>query len=370
MFSVRIQTCPLTLRGDEGTGHGTPEYEGCGAVVRFVGRVRNDARNAPLSHLVLEHFPGVTEAEIERIIAQARRRWNLQGARVVHRVGRIGVGEAIVLVETASAHRHDAYEANAFVMDYLKTEAPFWKQEFFADASARWVEARPSDQAAQQRWARRAATPRRIGALVLAGGASRRMNGRNKGLQPFHGQPLAQHVVRALQPQVDYLAISANQDLPAYQALGLPVFSDDPAWLGAGPLAGLASALPQFPPDLDAILVAPCDTPLLPAQLVPRLAEALFGAGGPPAVCAATSDGPHPSILLLRPALLLGLPRHLQNQRQSQSQADLSLRGWLAQGGWGTVFFEDAQAFVNINDLATLQHLQLAAEGTGDATGT
>ncbi|RMX03087.1 molybdenum cofactor guanylyltransferase [Corticibacter populi] len=237
-------------------------------------------------------------------------------------------------------------------MDYLKTEAPFWKQECFADASAHWVEAKTSDQAARQRWQTGA---RRIGALVLAGGEGRRMDRRNKGLQSLHGQPLVRHVVQTLRPQVDWLAISANHDLAAYQALGLPVFSDEAALLGKGPLAGLASALPHIPPDLDALLIAPCDTPLLPTQLVARLGQALFAPGAPPAVMAATADGPHPSILLLRPALLLSLPRHLQ-----QSE-DRSLRGWLAHSGCARVFFDDAQAFININDLQTLAHLQTTA---------
>lgn len=360
MFTVRIQTDPIALQEDTlATAQGR-----CGAVVRFVGQVRSDPRSAPISHLVLEHFPGVTEREIERIIDLARQRWNLQHVRVVHRVGRIAVGEAIVVVETASAHRRDAYEANAFVMDYLKTEAPFWKQECLTDASAHWVEAKGSDQTARQRWADHGSastSPRRVGALVLAGGEGRRMGRRNKGLQPFSGQALVEHVVRALQPQVDYIALSANRDLPAYEALGLPVFPDASAWQGMGPLAGLLSALPQFPPDLDAFLIAPCDTPLLPAQLVPRLAAALFAPGGPPAAMAATADGPQPSILLLRPALLLSLAPHLHHQQQ-QGKADLSLRGWLAQSGYGTVHFDDARAFANVNDLQTLQQLEGALQ--------
>lgn len=117
-----------------------------------MGRVRNDARGAPITHLVLDHFPGVAEAEIEKILASARQRWALQGALVVHRVGKIPVGEVIVVVQTTSAHRHDAYEANAFIMDYLKTQAPFWKQECFVDGSAHWVEARARDRAAARRW--------------------------------------------------------------------------------------------------------------------------------------------------------------------------------------------------------------------------
>ncbi|WP_197408068.1 molybdenum cofactor guanylyltransferase MobA [Lampropedia cohaerens] len=360
MFTVQIQDQPILLTDARVPEQAPAELAQCGAVVRFVGRVRNDARGAALSHLVLEHFPGVTEAEIGRIVAQARQRWPLQAVRVVHRVGHIAVGEPIVLVETASAHRRDAYEANAFVMDYLKTEAPFWKQECFADGQAHWVEAKSSDQAAQQRWmvapAGVAAGGRRIGALILAGGQGRRMGGRNKGLLPLDGLPLVQHVVRAIQPQVGYLAISANDALAQYQALGWPVFPDAQAWQGLGPLAGLASCAPHLPPHLDALLVVPCDTPRLPADLVARLAQTLFTPDAAPAVIAETADGPHPSVLLCRPAMLLGLLARAPVAHQS----DLSIRGWLTQHGYERVFFEDAQAFINVNDPATLQRLQRA----------
>lgn len=365
MFGVRVQTQAIAP---------APVTEGaagrCGAEVRFVGKVRNDAKSSALSHLVLEHFPGVTEAEIERIIGQARERWSLQKAWVVHRVGRINVGEDIVMVETASAHRRDAYQANVFIMDYLKTQAPFWKQECFTDGSSHWVEARDSDQHAAQRWQAGnskagadsleglgAAAPRpgkpRIGALILAGGEGRRMGYRNKGLQHFRGRPLVQHVADTLRPQVDYLAISANQDLADYAALGLPVFPDVDWPLNVGgPLAGIISAFPQFPDDLDAMLVVPCDCPLLPADLAPRLAQALFTADGPRAVVASAGGAPQYSVSMFRPGVLLGLIPHLHGT------ADRSLRGWLAACGYAEVGFEDAGAFVNINDLESLQSLQ------------
>lgn len=147
MFSVQILASPIPIETADRI-----DRDDCGAEVRFIGKVRNDARGAPLDHLFLEHFPGVTESEIQRIIGVARERWNLQKVKVVHRVGSIGVGEVIVLVETASAHRKDAYEANAFIMDYLKIEAPFWKQEAFTDGTSHWVEARDSDQQAAHRW--------------------------------------------------------------------------------------------------------------------------------------------------------------------------------------------------------------------------
>lgn len=377
MFDVQIQSTPIAPGDDDGAF--VAGNERCGAVVRFVGRVRNDpSAGAALTHLELEHFPGVTEQEIARIITQARARWDLQRVRVVHRVGRILAGELIVLVETASAHRRDAYEANQFVMDYLKTEAPFWKQECFANASAHWVEAKNSDQAARVRWAEATSGPAfaptvaaqaagalaghpvpRIGALVLAGGQGRRMGGRNKGLQLLGGQPLVRHAVAALQAQtvpLQYIAISANQDLPAYQALGLPVFPDDAPWLGNGPMAGLLSALPQFPPGLDALLTVPCDTPFLPQDLAERLGRALFAPEAKPAMIAASADGEHPSIAMFRPALLLGMLRELMlapNERRAWS-----LRHWMQRGGYDAVHFDDAHAFANLNDWDALQQLQ------------
>ncbi len=102
--------------------------------------------------LELEHYPGMTEKSLTQIATQAARRWSLQSVRIVHRVGKMYPGDQIVLVLTASAHRHHAYEANAFIMDYLKTEAPFWKKEWTTEGP-RWIEARSSDGAAAARWA-------------------------------------------------------------------------------------------------------------------------------------------------------------------------------------------------------------------------
>lgn len=343
MFRVRIQTEPLDLAPAQAPGR-----DDCGAQVRFVGTVRNDARSAPISHLVLEHFPGVTESEIDRIVALARERWSLQKAQVVHRVGRINVGEDIVVVETASAHRKDAYEANVFIMDYLKTQAPFWKQECFTDGTELWVEAKQSDQNAAQRW--QAATPHRIGALILAGGKGSRMGHRNKGLQPFRGKSLVAHVIDALKPHAAYLAISANQDLAEYASTGLPVFQDDPRYQVEGPLAGIASALPKFPATLDALLVVPCDVPLLPADLVPRLAQALSTAEADCAI-ATTPGNTHHGVFMCRPGMLVSLLPHLH------ADGDPRLLGWLHGNAFIDVAFDDVRAFTNINDMATLQSL-------------
>jgi molybdopterin synthase catalytic subunit len=102
--------------------------------------------------MVLEHYPGMTERAIERIARQAEARWPLTGCTVIHRVGRILPGEPIVLVLTASAHRAAALEACAFLIDWLKTGAPFWKREEFASGDERWVAARAEDDAAAARW--------------------------------------------------------------------------------------------------------------------------------------------------------------------------------------------------------------------------
>jgi molybdopterin synthase catalytic subunit len=122
-----------------------------GAVVTFSGLCRDEAGS--LAALELEHYPGMAEAEIARIAAEAVQRWPLQGLTTIHRYGKIRPGENIVLVVAASAHRQAAFEAANFLMDYLKSRAPFWKKEHRADGSVgEWVEAREADAKAAQRW--------------------------------------------------------------------------------------------------------------------------------------------------------------------------------------------------------------------------
>ena len=123
-----------------------------GAVVTFSGIVRSQNEGQALSAMTLEHYPGMTESELERVEAEAARRWPLQASLIVHRVGRLEPGENIVLVVTASAHREAAFDAASFLMDYLKTRAPFWKKEVGTDGAERWVDARDSDDAAAERW--------------------------------------------------------------------------------------------------------------------------------------------------------------------------------------------------------------------------
>ena len=122
-----------------------------GAVVNFIGYVRDLNIGQSVSELFLEHYPGMTEKALEQIAEEARERWPLLGVEIVHRVGALSVCEPIVFVGVSSKHRHMAFEACAFIMDVLKTRAPFWKRESTAQGSY-WVEARESDQNAALRW--------------------------------------------------------------------------------------------------------------------------------------------------------------------------------------------------------------------------
>lgn len=123
-----------------------------GAVVTFTGTVRGGGHGAPLASMTLEHYPGMTEAELARIEAEAGARWPLAASLVVHRVGELKPGDNIVLVVTASRHRQAAFAAAEFLMDYLKTRAPFWKKETATDGTGAWVDARDSDDSATARW--------------------------------------------------------------------------------------------------------------------------------------------------------------------------------------------------------------------------
>jgi molybdopterin synthase catalytic subunit len=123
-----------------------------GAVVTFTGVCRVDENGRPIAALTLEHYPGMAEAEIARHVEEAHARWPLLGITVIHRHGRIIPGEVIVLVVTVSSHREAAFAAASFLMDYLKTRAPFWKRVETADGTA-WVDAKAADDAAAERWA-------------------------------------------------------------------------------------------------------------------------------------------------------------------------------------------------------------------------
>ena len=124
-----------------------------GAVAAFIGTVRDVSDDARVTSMTLEHYPGMTEKMLAAIEAEAQARWPLSASLIVHRYGRLLPGDRIVLVITCSAHRQAAFEANMFLVDWLKTKAPFWKLEERRAGTA-WVEARASDDAAAERWAR------------------------------------------------------------------------------------------------------------------------------------------------------------------------------------------------------------------------
>ena len=144
MARISVQQAPFDVGAefaDLTAGRGDIGGIGC-----FVGTVRDDAAR-PLAALTLEHYPGMTERAIGAIVAEAERRWSLLGCTVIHRVGRLEPGDPIVLVLAAAAHRGAALDATGFLIDWLKTRAPFWKQESFRDGTSVWVEARASSRA-------------------------------------------------------------------------------------------------------------------------------------------------------------------------------------------------------------------------------
>jgi len=157
---VRVQEAPFDLA--EETAALTTGRTDIGGLASFIGICRADDG---LAAMVLEHYPGMTERAIQRIAAEACARWPLSGCTVIHRHGRLRPGEPIVLVLTASSHRAAALESCAFLIDWLKTRAPFWKREEFADGESRWVEAKAEDDASAARW-EDAATSRAAGAAA------------------------------------------------------------------------------------------------------------------------------------------------------------------------------------------------------------
>jgi molybdopterin synthase catalytic subunit len=123
-----------------------------GAVVSFVGQVRDMNEGDTISQLTLEHYPGMTEKALEAIATQAKARWDIADILIIHRIGQLKPQDQIVLVAATSAHRGEAFKACEFVMDYLKTEAPFWKKEVMTSGESRWVEAKHTDEDAKHRW--------------------------------------------------------------------------------------------------------------------------------------------------------------------------------------------------------------------------
>ncbi|HEV8259313.1 MAG TPA: molybdopterin synthase catalytic subunit MoaE [Burkholderiales bacterium] len=148
-MTVRVQTGDFDIGSEIATmRRGNPKV---GAVASFIGVVRDLNEGDHVAEMTLEHYPGMTETALEKMVAEARSRWDIYDALVIHRVGTLKPGDQIVLVVVTGAHRGEAFEACEFLMDYLKTRAPFWKKER-TRAGARWVEARESDDVAADRW--------------------------------------------------------------------------------------------------------------------------------------------------------------------------------------------------------------------------
>lgn len=151
-MSIIIQIEPEVLNINEYTDLAMLFNHDQGAQVTFTGFVRQHDYAQPITHLYIEHYSQITENEIKNIVEKARQRWLLSAVVVAHRVGKVVVGEPIVWVMTQSKHRLDAYAANEFIMDYLKTSAPFWKQEHFENGGSHWVVAKTSDQNKIKKW--------------------------------------------------------------------------------------------------------------------------------------------------------------------------------------------------------------------------
>jgi molybdopterin synthase catalytic subunit len=150
MATIRVQAADFDISGELGAlTAGRADIGGIGC---FIGTVRDTAGGRVITALHLEHYPAMTERALAAIAAEAEARWPLLGCVIIHRVGALPPGANIVLVAAASPHRQAALDATAFLIDWLKTKAPFWKKEFFPDGSGQWVEAREADAQAAERW--------------------------------------------------------------------------------------------------------------------------------------------------------------------------------------------------------------------------
>lgn len=150
MIAVTIQTEDFDVSAEIDSA--TKDNLGIGAVATFIGKVRGEVDGRPLQSMTLEHYPGMTETELTTIANAAREKFQLSAVRIIHRVGQLMPGNNIVLVITAAQHRKDAFDGCVFIMDYLKTSAPFWKKEVTQDGKGQWVDARQSDDAARDTW--------------------------------------------------------------------------------------------------------------------------------------------------------------------------------------------------------------------------
>lgn len=150
VFSVSVQSNDFDV-GQEYSAL-IVDDKSAGAAVFFVGRVRDVNGGQQVAGLSLEHYPGMTEKVLEQILEEAKERWQLISARIVHRIGELQLGDQIVFVGTTSAHREHAFLAAEFLMDFLKTRAPFWKKETSQEGKSVWVEAKDKDDVAAERW--------------------------------------------------------------------------------------------------------------------------------------------------------------------------------------------------------------------------
>lgn len=152
MATVRVQAEPFDAGAEIAALHaGRTDIGGIGC---FLGVVRGSSGGRPINAMELEHYPAMTHAALSEVAAEAERRWPLQGCTLIHRYGTLHPGEPIVLVLAVSGHRQAALEATAFLIDWLKTRAPFWKKEHFADGDTTWVAAKAEDDEAAARWRR------------------------------------------------------------------------------------------------------------------------------------------------------------------------------------------------------------------------
>lgn len=148
-FEVRVQYAPIDAGAELAPIVRNPNV---GAVVNFLGVVRKEGDTDDVVALEVEHYPTMTEQALWSIVEEASARWRLEAVKIVHRVGRIPLGQAVVLVVVAAAHRASAFDACEFLMDFLKTHAPFWKKEIRHDGASGWVEAKAHDDQAMRRW--------------------------------------------------------------------------------------------------------------------------------------------------------------------------------------------------------------------------
>lgn len=229
----------------------------CGAVVLFEGRVRDHHDGKRVVGLEYEVYSKMVLRVIEAICAQAKAKWGLGKVAVVHRYGRLRIGDVAVVVAVASAHRKEAFDAASFIMDTVKKEAPIWKKEFYSDQPAQWVGCAHGEE------------KKEIGGGLLAGGESRRF-GENKALAMKQGKPFYQIALDLLARQCAEVRISSNEP-QLYSSVPYDVVVD--AVKGQGPLAGVAALLKKssFP----LVLILACDMPQVSQNLVKELLAAV-----------------------------------------------------------------------------------------------